>query len=226
MNRIRAIVFDAYGTLLDLSSIDRRMQAHFGDQALAIARTWRQKQLEYTWLRDLMTRYQPFSQITREALRYASRHHDAMATDEILDDLMQHYYKLEVFPEVPRVMEELSRHYELAILSNADGDLLRQAVMHNRLDPYLKGIFSIDAIRRYKPAPQVYQLPQAGLGLEKSSLLFVSSNTWDTAGAKSYGLQVAWLRRQAGQEEALGFPADLQVSDLEDLRQRLAELIL
>ncbi|MDX1665783.1 MAG: haloacid dehalogenase type II [Saprospiraceae bacterium] len=217
MRGIRAIVFDAYGTLFDIATIDDRLQQVFGEKAAAIASTWRQKQLEYSWLSGMMKRYKPFSSLTRDALGYACKRHNAALTDTRADDLMQRYNQLEIYPEVESALKSMQGLCQLAILSNADAPLLRAAIRYNRIDPYFEGVFSVDEIERFKPDPAVYELPAKGLGRKKEELLFVSSNTWDTAGAKSAGLRVCWANRSDGMQEELGLPADIRVADLEEL---------
>lgn len=219
----KAIVFDAYGTLFDISSIDRRLGEHFGEQAPQIAALWRRKQLEYTWLRTLMNRYRPFYTITADALRYACQSLGLMVDEAIVDDLMDHYRRLAVYPEAPEALHRLSRRFELAILSNADADLLERALTFNEIGIFFRRIFSVEVLGKYKPAPEVYQLPAAGLGLEPEALLFVSANPWDVAGAGAAGLQVAWIRRVPQVMESLGYSPDLVLENLTELAIRLEE---
>ena len=219
--QIKAVVFDAYGTLFDVASIDRRLSLHFGRKAQALAALWRRKQLEYTWLRTLMNRYHDFSRVTREALLYACDQAALPADERIIADLMDHYRKLELFPEAPEALRRLKPHFQLGILSNADPELLEDAVRHNGILHLFGGIFSADAAGKFKPHPAVYALAAEGLGISAEELLFISSNPWDVAGAKSAGLPVAWIRRHNQALEHLGYTPDMQVENLLELCQVL-----
>ncbi len=218
---IKAVIFDAYGTLLDLTTIDRRLEFHFGDRAPGLAALWRRKQLEYTWLRTLMDDYRDFSEITADALVYACRQLQLQPKPSVLSDLIEHYYRLEIFPDVLEALPRLQPHFKLAILSNADTNLLEEAVKYNRIAPYLAAVLSVDAIRRFKPSPEVYRLPARELGLDSRRLLFVSTNAWDVCGAKAAGLRVAWLQRQPTAMEELGQQPDLIVNDLHELTKKI-----
>lgn len=221
LSHIKAVVFDAYGTLFDIVTINERLEHFFGAKAAEIGPVWRRKQLEYTWLRTLMNRYKDFEGITRDALLYACEELMLTVDTKMMDDLMEHYQRLRTYTEVKDALYRLHHYYELAILSNANQLLLDRAAVHNEIGPYLKAVFSVDQIGKFKPVPEVYQLPSVGLGLEKNALLFVSSNTWDVAGAKSAGLRVAWVKRNAGVMEQLEVAPDLIVRNLEELAEQL-----
>ena len=216
-DQIQAIVFDAYGTLFDVASIDRRLAYHFGKKAPEVAALWRRKQLEYTWLRTLMDRYRDFYHLTRDALVYTVEALGLSVDENIEADLMDHYYQLSVYEEVPDALRELGRRYRLAILSNANPEMLERGVGHNGIADLFEGIFSVDSIRKFKPDPEVYRLPAAGLGLKPEEIFFVSSNPWDVAGAKSAGLKVGWIMRKTGVLEQLEFRPDVRVMDLRGL---------
>ena len=218
MDPIQAIVFDAYGTLFNLASIDGQLQARFGEKAATVAAAWRRKQLEYTWLRSLMGRYVDFYTLTGEALDFACQQADVLCEEEVRAGLLSAYYKLSAYPEVAPALSELSGSYRLAILSNANPSLLERAMSHNNLEDLIPDIFSADSVEVYKPSPSVYQLAVEGLKVRPSEILFVSSNTWDVAGAASFGLTVAWLQRRAGIPEQLGFWPDLTVTNLRELK--------
>ncbi len=224
LSHIKAVVFDAYGTLFDVVTINERLEHYFGAKAAEVGAVWRRKQLEYTWLRTLMNRYKDFEGLTRDALLYACEELMLTIDTKMMDDLMKHYQRLQTYPEVKDSLHRLHRFYELAILSNANELLLDRAVLHNEIGPYLKAIFSVDQLGKYKPVPEVYQLPSAGLGLEKSALLFVSSNTWDVAGAKSAGLQVVWVKRKTGVMEQLEVAPDLIIRNLDELAEHLVAI--
>jgi len=217
LDKIKALVFDAYGTLLDVKSLDERLEYHYGDQAGRINSLWRQKQLQYTWLRSIMDRYKLFSQITREALEFACKDVGVDLTDEIIADLMDHYFILSSFPEVPELLKELSQSLACSILSNADMPMLQKACDHNGISQYLEAILTVDSVGINKPAPQVYELATRHFHCEGNQIAFISSNTWDVAGAKSFGLKSIWLNRTNGTMETLGFEPDWTIESLSDL---------
>ena len=212
---IRGYVFDAYGTLFDVHSVVEAGRALTPDPA-ALSATWRQKQLEYTWLRALMGRYEDFWAVTEAALRYAVRRLGLTASEAELARLMEAYLSLACFPEVRPALERLAGRPR-AILSNGAPRMLAAAVASSGLGRDLEHVISVDAVRTYKPAPQVYALGPATLGVPAGELLFVSSNAWDVAGAKAYGYRVAWCNRTGAPEEELGVRADLVLRGLDQL---------
>ncbi len=218
---IKAIVFDAYGTLLDISSVDHLLKEFFDQKSGLIARLWRQKQLEYTWLRTLMGQYRHFHQVTGDALQYALKAAEVPLQEQHFQQLMQAYDQLEVYEDVKPALEQLGGRHRLAVLSNANPTMLNAAISHNKISPLFEAIISVDETKLYKPRPEVYALAEQKLSLDRSQILFISSNTWDVAGAKSFGLQVAWGNRFNGQTEELGFQPDLVVSDLKELADYL-----
>ncbi len=217
LHKIKALVFDAYGTLLDVKSLDERLSYHFNEQAGQINSIWRQKQLQYTWLRSLMDRYKPFAQVTREALDFACKDVGVDLSEEIMADLMDHYYVLNSFPEVPNLLKELSKSHVCAVLSNADMPMLQKACDHNGITQFLDAILTVDFARVNKPAPQVYELATQHFLCEREEIAFISSNTWDVAGAKSFGFKSIWLNRTNGTMETLGFDPDWTIHYLEEL---------
>lgn len=217
----KAIVFDAYGTLFDISTIDERLRHHYGERAVQLGAVWRQKQLEYTWLRTLMDRYKDFYALTADALRFACAQTGAPYDEDIAGDLMEHYLRLKVYPEAPAALEKLQTGFRLAILSNANSDLLLGAVEYNDLSRYLQAVLSVDELKVFKPSPVVYRLPEARLQLPKEQIIFVSSNPWDVAGAASYGLRVVWVKRREQPVERLGFEPDWTVNDLGELAKEV-----
>ena len=215
----RGFVFDAYGTLFDVHSVIQAGREITQDpQALSL--TWRQKQLEYTWLRALMGRYEDFWQVTEAALRFATRRLGIAATEAQLKRLMEAYLSLAAFPEVKTALERL-KGSPLAILSNGSPRMLEAAVRSSGLDPYLQHVLSVDAVKTYKPAPAVYALGPKAMGVPAGDLLFVSSNAWDVAGAKAFGYRVCWCNRTNAPMEELGFAPDLTVERLDQIPLRL-----
>ncbi|TXB61494.1 haloacid dehalogenase type II [Phaeodactylibacter luteus] len=205
---IKALVFDAYGTLFDVNSINQTLQELLPQQAQEVAAIWRRKQLEYTWLRTLMGQYRDFYALTEEALAFALHQCGASLEEPQQRQLMGAYYRLKVFPDVPEALSTLAQSHTLAVLSNANPSLLERATAWNGIDEHFSALISADEIQHYKPVPAVYALAEARLGLPAKEMLFVSSNTWDVAGAAAAGLQTAWLNRNdsAGQLEQLGYP--------------------
>ncbi len=212
---IRGYVFDAYGTLFDVHSVVEAARAITADPA-TLSATWRQKQLEYTWLRALMGRYEDFWAVTEAALRWALRRLGLTATEAQVQALMAAYLGLACFPEVERALARLAPRPR-AILSNGSPRMLEAAVAASGLGRHLAHVISVDEVRTYKPAPAVYALGPRRLGVPAADLLFVSSNAWDVAGAKAFGYRVAWCNRAGGLPEELGLPADHVVTGLDQL---------
>jgi 2-haloacid dehalogenase len=212
---IRGYVFDAYGTLFDVHSVVEAGRALTTDP-LALSALWRQKQLEYTWLRSLMGRYEDFWAITDAALRYSARRLGLTASDADVARLMDAYLHLACFPDVPQALARVAGRPR-AILSNGTPRMLAAAVASSGLVGTLEHVISVDRVKVYKPAPAVYALGPAVLGLSVEDLLFVSSNGWDVAGAKAFGYRVAWCNRTDAPEEKLGVRADYVVTNLLDL---------
>jgi 2-haloacid dehalogenase len=212
---IRGYVFDAYGTLFDVHSVVEAGRAITRDPA-ALSAAWRQKQLEYTWLRALMGRYEDFWAVTEAALRHSVRRLGLQAGEADFRRLMDAYLSLACFPEVPAALERLAGRPR-AILSNGSPRMLAAAVASSGLGRHLQHVLSVDSVKTYKPAPAVYALGPRALGVDAGDLLFVSSNAWDVAGAKAFGYQVAWCNRAAAPAEELGVLPDLVVSRLDEL---------
>ncbi|MCO6477041.1 MAG: haloacid dehalogenase type II [Phaeodactylibacter sp.] len=220
-DKIKGIAFDAYGTLFDIASIDFLLEQLFDDRARQVAAYWRRKQLEYTWLRTMMGKYKDFYALTRDSLYYALEATNTSATESQVQELMQQYYHLDVYPEVKGALSRLKGHYRLAILSNANPSLLEKAVAYNGLDELLDEIISADQVQQYKPVPGVYQLAEKGLQLPAENLLFASSNTWDVSGAAAYGLQTAWIQRRHSVMESLDVEPAATASNLAELASML-----
>jgi 2-haloacid dehalogenase len=191
---IKALVFDAYGTLYDVQSVHPVVDEAFPGYGEIIAAVWRQKQLEYTWLRTLMGRYQDFSVITRDALTFTLRclalEYDPAVFHRILDK----YLHLDLYPDAKDALAAL-RDRKLAILSNGSSEMLDALVRNTGLDSVLDATISVDSERAFKPSRAAYTLIEARLGISPPEVLFVSSNPFDVCGAKSFGLQVAWIER-------------------------------
>jgi 2-haloacid dehalogenase len=236
---IRAIVFDAYGTLYDVQSVRLLADELCGAQGALVTQLWRLKQLEYTWLRTLMDRYEDFWQVTHAALLFALAAARIEATPARIDRLMEGYLSLAPYPETAAALEALRQH-KLAILSNGSATMLEKLVLNSGLAPLFTEVISVDRARHYKPHPACYALAEAALGVTKSELLFVSSNGFDVAGARNYGFTVAWIERSTpqpdiptlrdtyrllrGREEQLGLAPEYRLQRLTDLVPLLRQL--
>ncbi len=213
---VKALAFDAYGTLFDVHSVIVALKEFFPEQAAALSQTWRTKQLEYTWLLSLMGHYRDFWQVTKDALVFACRSHQAPADPAKLDRLLEAYLHLETYPEVG---EALTAFGDLprVILSNGAPRMLAAVVENAGLSGSLSGIISVDQVKIFKPSPRVYQLVVDHFGLDPGAIGFVSSNAWDVCGAKSFGFWTCWLNRAGAPWEELGFAQDVTASRLTEL---------
>ncbi len=215
----RAFVFDAYGTLFDVHSIVEAARAITPDPE-ALSLLWRQKQLEYTWLRSLMERYEDFWVVTGQALVYALRGLGITATEAQVDALMDAYLTLSPFPEVPAALRTLGGT-PLAILSNGSPRMLEGAVRSSGLDGVFAHVLSVDAVGIYKPSPRVYELAPRALGLAPDEIVFVSSNGWDVAGAAAFGFRTCWCNRANAPAEELEATPDYEVDRLDAIPGKL-----
>jgi 2-haloacid dehalogenase len=204
---IETLVFDAYGTLFDVGSVQARCEEVFPGHGSHLTTLWRTKQLEYTWLRTLMVAYEDFWQITKDGLVFACRSLGLAPTHGQIEDLMQSYLRLSTFPDVDTALGALSS-VPCSILSNGTPSMLESVVRNAGLEGRFQRVLSVDAIRTYKPSPSVYQLAETHLGLRREEIGFVSSNAWDAAGGKAFGLRAYWLNRQNAPAELLGFLPD------------------
>lgn len=211
-----AMVFDAYGTLYDVHSVAARCEQCWPGKGTELSMLWRAKQLEYTWQRSLMQRYVPFSTVTREALAYACETL-RLELDRVREEaLMQEYLRLATYPDVQETLKKL-RSRKQAILSNGSPNMLLPLVGHSGLR--FDAVISVDELKIYKPAPQVYELAVRKLNTEKTRIAFVSSNCWDAIGAKSYGFQVYWINRARAPVDRLGFRPDAILGSLNEVLQ-------
>ncbi len=217
-----ALVFDAFGTLFDVHSVTRLAESLFPGRGGALSQAWRTKQLEYTWLRSLMGRYDDFRRVTADALDWSLESLRLDASREQRATLVRAYRELEAFPEVRGALERLARGRTLAILSNGHPDMLDAVVDHNDLRAWFgERVLSVHEAGVFKPDPRAYALAAAGLERPVAAIGFVSSNGWDAAGAKSYGYAAWWVNRGGAPVERLGSPPDAVVADLAELAARL-----
>jgi len=199
---IKAVVFDAYGTLFDIQSVAAVTEEAFPGYGDIITQVWRIKQLEYTWLRSLMQRYQDFSVVTRDSLAYTLRVLGLEHDRDVFERIMDKYLHLDLYPDAAPALTAM-RNRKLAILSNGSTGMLDALVANSGLDRVLDATISIDAKQIFKPAPDAYALIEERLGVSPEDVLFVSSNPWDVCGAKAFGLNVAWIERVTPEAMAL-----------------------
>jgi 2-haloacid dehalogenase len=199
---IKAVVFDAYGTLYDIQSVASVTEQAFPGYGEIITQIWRIKQLEYTWLRSLMRRYQDFSVITRDSLAYTLRVLGLKYERAGFERIMEKYLHLDLYPDAGTALAALQGR-KLAILSNGSTAMLDALVANSGLDRVLDATISIDSKRVFKPSPEAYSLIESVLGVAPAEVLFVSSNPWDACGAKAFGLNVAWIERMTPEAMAL-----------------------
>ena len=194
MKNIKAIIFDAYGTLFDVNSAAEKCKEKIGDKWEGFANYWRTTQLEYTWLRSLMKRHKDFWQITEDSLDKSMKLYNI----DILmkEELLNLYKVLSPFPEVKETLNKLKdTNYKLAILSNGTPNLLNQLVRSSDLENIFDDIFSIEEVRIFKPDSKVYDIPVKKYKIQKNEIVFLSANTWDVSGAGNYGYNSVWINR-------------------------------
>jgi 2-haloacid dehalogenase len=199
---IQAVVFDAYGTLYDIQSVADITEETFPGYGDLITQIWRIKQLEYSWLRSLMRRYEPFSVMTRDSLAYTLRVLGLQYDDDAFGRIIDKYLHLDLYPDAMEALNALKGR-KLAILSNGSPDMLNALVTNTSLDRVLAATISVDAKKIFKPSPEAYTLIEDELGVKPAEVLFVSSNPWDACGAKAFGLNVAWIERVTPEAMAL-----------------------
>lgn len=223
LSSCRAFVFDAYGTLFDVGSAVARLRDSVGDEADRLSALWRQKQLEYTWLRSLMGDFEDFWTVTGDALDYALDH--VGKKDPVLRaKLMETYLSLDTFPEVIETLNTLkAQGHKLAILSNGAKHMLISAAKSSGILALFDHIICVDDLRTYKPHPTVYQLAVDKLEVEAAEISFQSSNGWDIAGAGHFGFRTAWINRTKQPSERLSHTADVVLGGLDELLPLIKE---
>ena len=216
MKKIKAIIFDAYGTLFDVNSAAEKCKEKLGDKWEGFANYWRTTQLEYTWLRSLMRRHKDFSQITEDSLDKSMNVYNI--DNSMRSELLNLYKVLSPFTEVRDTLKKLKlSNYKLAILSNGTPDLLNELVVSNQLKDIFDDIFSVEEAGIFKPDSKVYDLPINKYNIEKNEVLFLSANTWDVSGAGNYGYNTVWVNRNNNIFDKLDFEPNQQISNLSEL---------
>ena len=218
MKNIKAIIFDAYGTLFDVNSAAEKCKDKIGDKWEGFANFWRTTQLEYTWLRSLMDRHKNFWQVTEDSLDKSMKVFDI--DPSMRNELLNLYKILSPYREVPGTLKALKeKKFKLAILSNGTPSLLDQLVKSNHLDNLFDDIFSIEQVGIYKPSSRVYDMPIKKYNISKSEVAFLSANTWDVSGGGNYGYQSIWVNRNNNIFDNLDFKPKYQITDLNKLIQ-------
>ena len=216
MNDIKAIVFDAYGTLFDVNSAAEKCKGKIGDKWEGFANFWRTTQLEYTWLRSLMKRHKDFWQVTEDSLDKSMK---AFKIDSSMKNELLNLYKvLSPYPEVKEVLKKLKeKNYKLAILSNGTPALLNELVKSNNLDNLFDNIFSIEEVGIYKPDSKVYDMPIKKYQIKTNEVVFLSSNTWDLSGGGNYGYNAIWVNRNNNIFDNLDYEPKDEIKNLKQL---------
>ena len=216
MENVKAIIFDAYGTLFDVNSAAEKCKDKIGDKWEGFANFWRTTQLEYTWLRSLMDRHKDFWQVTEDSLDKSIKVFNI--DPSMRNELLNLYKILSPYKEVPETLKTLKeKKFKLAILSNGTPSLLNELVKSNRLDNLFDDIFSIEQVGVYKPSSRVYDMPIKKYNINKSEVAFLSANTWDVSGGGNYGYQSIWVNRNNTIFDNLDFKPKYQITDLNKL---------
>ena len=216
MNKPKAIIFDAYGTLFDVNSAAEKSKNKIGDKWEAFANYWRTTQLEYTWLRSLMHRHKDFWQITEDSLDKSMEVFNI--NKDMKTELLNLYKKLSPFSEVKETLENLKKKdIKLSILSNGTPELLNTLVVSNKFDTIFDDIFSIEEVRIYKPDSKVYDLPVNKYKIKPNEIIFLSANTWDVSGGGNYGYNSVWVNRNNTVFDNLDYKPFKEIKSLQQL---------
>ncbi len=216
MKNIKAIIFDAYGTLFDVNSAAEKCKSKLGDKWENFANYWRKTQLEYTWLRSLMSRHKDFWKITEDSLDKSMK---AFKIDiGMKNELLNLYRILSPYPEVKETLKKLKeKKYKLAILSNGTPSLLNELVKSNDLQNLFDDIFSIEQVKIYKPSSKVYDMPIKKYNIKSEEVAFLSANTWDVSGGGNYGFSSIWVNRNNNIFDNLDYNPKNEISELNQL---------
>ena len=220
MKNIKAIIFDAYGTLFDVNSAAEKCKSKIGDKWENFANYWRTTQLEYTWLRSLMNKHKDFWQITEDSLDKSMK---VFKIDNGMKDELLNLYKiLSTYPEVRETLEILkNKKYKLSILSNGTPSLLNELVKSNNLQNLFDDIFSIEEVGIFKPSSKVYNIPIKKYNIKNSEVAFLSSNTWDISGGGNYGYNSIWVNRNNSIFDNLDYKPVYVIKNLEEINNFL-----
>ena len=216
MKNVKAIIFDAYGTLFDVNSAAEKCKSKIGDKWESFANYWRTTQLEYTWLRSLMNRHKDFWAVTEDSLDKSMQ---AFKIEPLMkNELLDLYKILSTFPEVKEVLQNLKKkNYKLAILSNGTPSLLNELVKSNNLDNIFNDIFSIEEVKVYKPNLKVYDIPIKKYQIKKNEVAYLSANTWDVSAGGNSGFDSVWVNRNNNIFDNLDYKPKNEVKNLKQL---------
>ena len=216
MKNLKAIIFDAYGTLFDVNSAAEKCKSKIGDKWENFANYWRTTQLEYTWLRSMMSRHKNFWQITEDSLDKSMKVFNI--DKDMRKDLLNLYKVLSPYPEVKKVLQNLKKkNIKLAILSNGTPDLLNELVASNNLTSLFDDLFSVEEVGIFKPDPKVYGLPLKKYKAQAFEITFLSANTWDVSGGGNYGYNSIWVNRNKSQFDKLDYQPKNEIDNLSQL---------
>ena len=220
MKNIKAIIFDAYGTLFDVNSAAEKCKNKIGDKWEPFANYWRTIQLEYTWLRSLMNRHEDFWQVTEDSLDKSMK--IFKINTSMKNELLDLYRVLSTFPEVSKTLKILKeKKYKLAILSNGTPSLLKELVSSNNLENIFDDVLSVEEVKTYKPHPNVYSIPIKKYQIEKNQFAYLSANTWDVSAAGNFGFNAVWVNRNKNIFDNLDYKPITEINNLSDLNNLL-----
>lgn len=214
-----AYVFDAYGTLFDVHSAVRKHADALGPAGARMSQVWRQKQLEYSWVRSLMGSYTDFWKLTEESLDFALAANDlGDKTGHLREILLEAYWTLDCYPEVPDVLKQLRKNgARIGILSNGSPEMLNAAIESSDLGELIDDVFSVDAVKKFKTAPDVYRMVTDSWDMKAKKISFQSSNRWDIAGATKFGFKTVWINRTEQPDEYKSYAPDKTILTLNEL---------
>ena len=216
MKNVKAIIFDAYGTLFDVNSAAEKCKGKIGNKWENFANYWRTTQLEYTWLRSLMKRHKDFWQITEDSLDKSMKVFNI--DNSMKNELLSLYKVLSTFPEVNEVLKKLKeKKYKIAILSNGTPSLINELVKSNNLDNMFDDIFSIEQVKVYKPDNKVYNIPIQKYKIQNDEVVFLSANTWDISGGGNFGYNAVWVNRNSNVFDNLDYEPKNEIGNLKEL---------
>ncbi|MGD6777380.1 haloacid dehalogenase type II [Sutcliffiella horikoshii] len=215
---ISTFVFDVYGTLFDVHSVKEKADELFDGKGTEISEIWRRKQLEYSFLRQLMGNYETFSEVTKDSLKYAIKQLAIPFSNKEVESLMVQYTSLHAYDEVQNVLSTLKENGRvLAVFSNGSRDMLEPLVEQAGMKEYFHHIISVDDTKQYKPTPASYTGVLKEIGVKREEVLFMSSNGWDISGAKNFGFHTAWINRNHLPQEELGLAPDYTFDSLDGI---------
>ncbi|WP_434796103.1 haloacid dehalogenase type II [Staphylococcus equorum] len=218
----KAIIFDVYGTIFDMSSLENDMIQFDDELAASISKLWRKTQLNHMFLRQIMQRYIPFDDLTKDALRYVLDEHKIQYNRDDINQLFDAFLDLNYFNEIPRVLSSLNgKGFDIGILSNGNDSMLMPLVDNSKISDYINTVISVDEIKQYKPSPASYALILEYYKMTREDILFVSSNSWDVTGAANFGFDTVWVNRKGEQYDDNGQSPTITVNNLNEMAKWL-----